>query len=308
MDIIENGVQYFIVDVFTDVKYGGNQLAVFIDQKDVFSRSEMQEIAREFNFSEVAFIKNRIEINEYSVRIFTPEYEVPFAGHPVLGTAYVVAKYLIKSIVKEVVLHLPIGRIKISLELEDNDDYTLVMQQSQPRFGELLSIEEISTGLQLAKKSFNINLPIQQISTGLPYLIIPIKDLETMGSLKFDVDDIVRFLKFKGMHKSNSETGLSTSFFFFSRETYEVSNSFNARMFCLENGKIIEDSATGSANGCFLAFLLKYERREISAVVEQGFQMNRKSYIKLEGDVKDGKFKIMVGGKTVPISQGKWLC
>ena len=114
------------------------------------------------------------------------------------------------------------------------------------------------------------------------------------------------FLKKNQIHKSNSIDRLTTSFFFFTEKTYEEAQGYNTRMFSLENNKIVEDAATGSANGCLLAYLLKYTSQEIQAKVEQGFQMNRKSYIYLDGKLTGDHYKLRVGGRSELVSSGKW--
>ena len=106
---LKESVPFYLVDVFTDVKYGGNQLAVFIDLQDQFDKDHMQAIAKEIGFSEVSFIKEIQEEQYFTVRIFTPEYEVPFAGHPALGTAYVIVKHLMENPSRDIFLKLPIG-------------------------------------------------------------------------------------------------------------------------------------------------------------------------------------------------------
>ena len=109
------------------------------------------------------------------------------------------------------------------------------------------------------------------------------------------------------MHKSNSPTGLSTSLFFFTKETVEPNNQYHARMFCVENEKLVEDAATGSANGCLLTYLLKYQDSPVEAIVEQGFEMGRKSYILLNGNKSNESYQLKVGGQVQSISQGKWM-
>ena len=300
-------IDYYLVDVFTDQKYGGNQLAVLVDFNDQLSPDEMQNIAQEFNFSEVSFIKRRINEGEYQVRIYTPEYEVPFAGHPVLGTSYVIAKHLSPTPVSKLTLQVPVGPIHVSLDLpEIVDDSLFVMEQAQPVFGPTLTAEEVASGLKLDSALIDDRYPIQEISTGLPYLIIPLVNLQAMNSLNIEVQTAISFLKEKGMYKTNSPSGLSTSFFFINPESFESFSDYNARMFCIENEALIEDAATGRANGCFLAWLLKHQKQEVKALVEQGFQMGRKSYVQLEGVVEGDRYLLKVGGKVVPVARGKW--
>ncbi|WP_306349780.1 PhzF family phenazine biosynthesis protein [Flavobacterium sp. '19STA2R22 D10 B1'] len=300
-------IEYYLVDVFTSSKYGGNQLAVFIDYKDNASEKNMLEIARELNFPEITFVKKKHNNEKFDVRIFTPEYEVPFAGHPSLGTAFIISKYLLPKPAKRVTLNLKHSKIIIDLtSVDDIDNSNFIMTQAQPEFITSYTHKEIAEGLGIKLKSLNSLKPIEEISTGLPYIIIPIVNLEEMNGIKLDSHKIIEFLKQIKKHKTNSLTGFTTSLFFVTKETFEKSNDFNTRMFCVENEKLIEDAATGSANGCFLAYLLKNESSNIYALIEQGFQMNRKSYISLDGELKDDKYTLKIGGKVVEVSKGMW--
>ncbi len=300
------GIKFYIVDVFTNTKYGGNQLGVFIDFEDTLSDAEMLAIARELNFSEVAFIKKQFSNSEFGVRIFTPEYEVPFAGHPSLGTAYVISNCLLSSSEEKLVLKLKHGDINILLASPSAPDKSVyTMLQSQPEFGLDFTSQAIAEGLGI---DINIidPLPILQISTGLPYIIIPIKNLESINSLVLQEDKLHEFLMSNGLFKTNNVSGLTTSLLFVTHETHNPNNDYNVRMFCLENGKIVEDPATGSANGCLLAYLLKTQKNATNLTVEQGYQINRNSTLYLNGTLKEGIYQLEVGGQVVPVSEGIW--
>ncbi len=300
-------ISYHLVDVFTSVKYGGNQLAVFVDFEDRASDKDMLTIAKELNFSEVSFIKSRKSDENFEVRIFTPEYEVPFAGHPSLGTAFVISKYLLPHPKEQITLNLKHGTIRIQLSSTTNlDQSQFTMEQAAPEFLATFTHEEIAQGLHLEKEMLDFSRPIEEISTGLPYIIVPIKSLEAMDQIQLHAQTVIDFLTQKKKYKTNSATGLSTSLFFVTEETFEKENHFNSRMFCVENGGLIEDAATGSANGCFLAYLLKHQSSRVSAVVEQGFQMGRKSYLYLEGQLESDRYHIHIGGQVVDVSQGRW--
>ena len=179
------------------------------------------------------------------------------------------------------------------------------MVQAQPEFREIFTHQEIVEELDI--EGIDFSMPIQEISTGLPYILIPLNNLEAIENLKFEYATIQRFLEKRFKYKTNSSTGHSTSLFFFTKETYETGSDFNTRMLLLENGRVSEDAATGSANGCFLAYLLKYQSHKISATIEQGFQMSRKSYIYLHGFFEDNNYKIGVGGRSKLISEGVWF-
>lgn len=300
-------LDYYLVDVFTSQKYGGNQLAVFIDFENKVSTENMLKIARELNFPEIAFIKENDKDEKFKVRIFTPEYEVPFAGHPSLGTAFIISKYVLSKPKDSLILDLKHSNIRIDLtSINDVDNSDFIMEQVEPEFISTYEHKEIAEGLGIKLECLNTQKPIEEISTGLPYIIIPITNLEQISQLKLDSRKVREFLTQKQRYKTNSKTGLTTSLFFITEETFERSNSYNARMFCIENETLIEDSATGSANGCFLAYLLKNESSEISKIVEQGFQKGRKSYIHLKGKLKNDKYSLKIGGKVVDLSKGKW--
>ncbi len=300
-------IKFYIVDVFANQKYGGNQLAVFVDLKNELSDAVMQQMATEINFAETTFIKADKGNQRYDVRIFTPEHEVPFAGHPSLGTSYILSKHLSAKNHSNLVLELKHSDIDILIEQPDNlEESTFYMTQAQPEFRETFNHSEIVEELGIPLSNLDLEMPIQEITTGLPYILIPLSNLSTMEALNFDYATLQKFLFARKKYRTNSVTGHSTSFFFFTKETYEKANHFNTRMMLLENGKRSEDAATGSANGCFLAYLLKYVHPEIKATVEQGFQINRKSYIYLNGSFKDEKYKIQVGGRVKAVSEGFW--
>ncbi len=298
---------YYLVDVFTNTKYGGNQLAVFIDYENLASDNDMLQIARELGFAEITFIKKNHGDQKFDVRIFTPEYEVPFAGHPSLGTAYVISKYLIPSPKEKLTLSLRHADINIALSnTQDIESCLFTMTQASPEFISDFSHKEISEKLDIDLSLINTSLPIQEITTGLPYIIIPIKNIESINKIELEAKRTINFLIEEKKHKSNSSTGLSTSFFFFTEETVDKENDYHTRMLLIENGVYIEDAATGSANGCFLAYLLKNINQTISVTTEQGFQMDRPSYLKLNGNISNGNYTIKVGGQVVSVGSGKW--
>ncbi len=306
--------KFYIVDVFALNKYEGNQLAVFVDTDNRISEAEMQAMATEINFAETTFIKTDKGNGRFGVRIFTPEHEVPFAGHPAIGTSYIIAKFMLREARRELVLELAHGDIGISIlepdsiELEPDsiDGSLFFMRQAQPEFREYFTHEEISTELAIGMADLDTSLPVQEISTGLPYIIVPLRNLNAIGSLHLTYPALRKFLETRQKYRTNSPTGHSTSLFFFTKETHEPGNQYNARMLLLENGRLSEDAATGSANGCLLAYLLKHENSRLQATVEQGFQINRKSYIHLNGTLENGSYALGVGGLTKLVSEGFW--
>ncbi|QCX01572.1 PhzF family phenazine biosynthesis protein [Aggregatimonas sangjinii] len=300
-------IKYFIVDVFAEEKYAGNQLAVFVDLKRTLSAEQMLAMTREINFAESAFIRSCEDEDTFAVRIFTPVYEVPFAGHPCLGSTYVIARHLMATVKGS--LHLRLQKTVIPIRISSPkklDDSRFTMQQAQPIFGATFSATEIASGLGIPLDSLDAKMQIQEVDTGLPYLLIFLKDLKSMRQLHFNEQKVIEFLLNNQMHKSNSITGLSTSIFLVTPETVDANKDYHTRMFALENGKICEDAATGSANGCLLAYLLKYTGKSQSVIVEQGYGMGRKSILYLDGTIHNNEYIINVGGQVVPISEGTW--
>lgn len=300
-------IKFYMVDVFAREKYAGNQLAVFLDLEQKLSMEQMQQMTREINFAESTFIRSIENDGSFGVRIFTTEYEVPFAGHPTLGTAYILAKYLSSKSVNEIVLRLKKGDIPVVLSNANQlEESRFTMQQVQPEFGVTFDARTISNAFDIPIENFDVSMPVQDISTGLPYLIIFLKDLESIGSLKLNAERVEEFLTEEKLFKTTNARGLTTNLFFVTRETVEKQHSYHTRMFVLEDGNIWEDAATGSANGCFLAYLLKYVNSSQSAIVEQGFEMGRKSILYLDGARQQDQYILKVGGQVVPVSEGHW--
>ncbi len=300
-------IKFYMVDVFAREKYAGNQLAVFLDLEQKLSMEQMQQMTREINFAESTFIRSIENDGSFGVRIFTTEYEVPFAGHPTLGTAYILAKHLSSKPVNEIVLRLKKGDIPVVLSNANQlEESRFTMQQVQPEFGVTFDARTISNAFDIPIENFDVSMPVQDISTGLPYLIIFLKDLESIGSLKLNAERVEAFLTEEKLFKTTNARGLTTNLFFVTRETLEKQHSYHTRMFVLEDGNIWEDAATGSANGCFLAYLLKYVNSSQSAIVEQGFEMGRKSILYLDGARQQDQYTLKVGGQVVPVSEGHW--
>ena len=300
-------IQFYIVDVFAQEKYAGNQLAVFVDLEQRLSSNEMLQITREINFAESTFITSIEDDGSFGVRIFTTEYEVPFAGHPTLGTTYILAKHFIKEHREEIVLRLKKGDIPVAIDNPEKlKESRFTMQQVQPEFGGIYNTKTVSDALDIPIEDMDVSMPVHEVNTGLPYLIIFLKDLESIGNLKLNVDQVGQFLKKEKLYKSNNPRGLTTSLFFVTKETTEKENDYHTRMFVLEGNTIWEDAATGSANGCFLAYLLKHENKQQSVIVEQGYEMDRKSILYLDGELNNNQYLLKVGGQVVPVCEGKW--
>ena len=292
---------FYIIDVFAIDRYTGNQLAVFPEAKGLSDRA-MQALAKEINFSETTFItKSDPADNCYGVRIFTPNQELPFAGHPTLGTAYIIREYLMSSAEKEqskaVILDLKAGKIPVSSGTTPQGEAVLWMQQNSPQFGETIAADQIASVLNIDASEIDCNFPIQEVSTGLDFLIIPVKTLKTLKQIQVNLEAYYQLIA-----SLNAK-----SLFVFCPETYSPENDLCARMFSDYLG-VPEDPATGSANGCLAAYLVKYnmlssQKEMLQVRVEQGYEIKRPSLLLL----KASSNQIEVGGQVKTIAQGYFL-
>ncbi len=288
---------FYIVDVFAQEKYTGNQLAVFRNA-ETLSGSEMQKIAREMNYSETTFILSEDNRNyKYDVRIFTPEEEVPFAGHPTLGTAYVILKEIVKKPVQRITLNLKIGQVNVDCDNEQAD--VLWMKQMNPTFGDIFDISEISEVLSLDSSDIDNKYPIQEVSTGLPFIIVPLKTLNTLKKAKVDRDKYFELIK----------DTQAKAILIFCPETYAKENHLSVRVFADYYG-VPEDPATGSGNGCLAGYLVRYRYFGVSKIdlrVEQGYEVGRPSRLFLRAEENRGKIEVSVGGRVVMIARGEFI-
>lgn len=290
---------FWIVDVFAEKKYAGNQLAVFT-QAGNLSTEEMQQIAKEMNFSETTFILSpELQEGGYDVRIFTPARELPFAGHPTLGTAFVLQQGILQQPVEQITLNLKVGPIPVTFSYHNQVPDVLWMRQNSPEFGAILSAEAIAPVLSLNVDDIDPRFPIQEVSTGVPFIIVPLKTLAALQRIKVNGEQLARVV----------EPLQAKEIFVFCPETRDSANQFSARMFAPLLG-IAEDPATGSANGCFAGYLVQHAylgEGLLKAQVEQGYEMGRPSLLRLQAQKQDGAIAVLVGGKVIPIARGEFV-
>ncbi len=287
-------MDFYIVDVFAEEKYQGNQLAVIVPDRPIFDE-EMRQIARETNFSETSFImSDKLENGGYNTRIFTPDGEIPFAGHPTLGTAYVIDYAIEGGNSNKVILNLPVGPIPVDFTGE-----TLTMAQNEPVFGLKVEQTDFAAGaLSLKPEDICADYPVQMVSSGLPSFIIPLNSIDAVQRCAVDHAHFKFFLE--KFHNCNVLV--------FAKEK-EGGPRLRARVFMNDCG-YREDPATGSANGNLAGYLLQYGlfgKNKIEVAVSQGVEMGRPSRLLISAEQTDGKFNIRVGGKVRPVAKGHWL-
>jgi trans-2,3-dihydro-3-hydroxyanthranilate isomerase len=290
-------------DVFSSRPLEGNSLAVFSDGRGL-TDAEMQSIAREMNLSETTFILPRDPATERDrgirVRIFTVQEELPFAGHPTLGTAFALRG---QSGKKEVVLELNVGKVPVHFEDSDGQTPFGEMTQLDPTFVMQHEREAVAKATGLRAQDFDDSLPIETVSTGVPFTVTPLKSLAVIQNLRIDLNRAAEYL---------SRTA-GKFFYFVARETVDRAARLHARML-FYNG---EDPATGSAAGCTAAWMVAHgvAKPDERVLIEQGVEMKRPSRIfvraSLDSKTRDGTTRdnrivnVRVGGNSVEIMRGE---
>ena len=299
--------EFVQLDVFTRTPLTGNPLAVFTDARGL-SDGEMQALAREMNLSETTFILPRERATEAragkQVRIFTVAEELPFAGHPTLGTALYL--YSLRSdrglkTTDEIVLDLKAGRIPVRFAADsDNTGRDRVdgqvfgeMRQRDPEFGTTLSREEVARVIGIALDEISSEWPIQAVSTGLTFTIVPFRNQQTLSGVKFTYAQASEFLKSSG----------ANSFYFLCPEWTEGRLEVRARMFFYGG----EDPATGSAAGCAASWMVQHEvaKSDEQVLIRQGIECRRPSemYVRASRE-RERVTNVRVGGYAVEILRG----
>jgi len=291
-------LRFYIVDVFAETKYSGNQLAVFRDSGRL-TGAQMQRIAQEMHYSETTFITSENEHDGgYDVRIFTPEQELPFAGHPTLGTAYILQSEIIKKPVPQVRLNLKVGQIPVAFSYERGRAGILWMKQKEPSFGGKFDPRPVAEFLGLTTSDLDGRFPAEDVSTGLPFLVVPLKNLKAVKRIQFDRTKYIKF----------AEKTMSKIVLVFSPETYKKENDLNVRVLGPSLG-VPEDPATGSGNGCLAAYLVKHRYfgdDNIDVRVEQGYEINRRSLLLLRAKKNPRGFDVNVGGRVQFVAGGEF--
>lgn len=284
-------MKFYIVDCFAEEKYQGNELLVVLADRPVSDR-EQQQIAREINFSETAFILSGKQDNGgYDVRIWTPNVgEVPFAGHPSLGTAFVIHHYLERGQNKSVNLNLKVGQIPVAIS-----ESGLTMYQNPPVFGEVISKQEIADVFGISPGQISDEYPVQWVSTGLAAVIVALKDRETLSRVRMNREAFEQYIL--------RHPGSYCSHLFFA----DMGNNVLAARCLMED--YLEDPATGSANGDLAGYLLQYgyfNRSDIEYTVIQGEDMGRKSVLHVRAGKTGDAWTIAVGGQCHLVASGEW--
>ena len=299
-------LRFYQADVFTGQPFGGNPVAVFPDAGGL-TDDQLQQVAREMNLSETVFVFPPTDpAAVVKLRIFTPTQEIPFAGHPVIGTFYVLARLGLIAVpepVTRVVQECNIGLFPVELHAEDGQVERVVMTQPKPEFLGLVEETEdlykVASALGLSKHVIaDMKWPIEVVSTGLPVLIVPVRTLTAVRLIRPDASAITDLCRRFGAN------GIMA----FTTVTVEPSATVHTRMFAPSIG-ILEDPATGSASGALGAYLVQNGVVDVAPtteiVVEQGYEIERPSQILVRVESDDDAIQtVKVGGQCVMVVEG----
>ena len=294
--------QYQLVDVFTDRIFGGNPLAVFPNGSDL-PEQHYQQIAAELNLSETTFVlPPKDAANDFHVRIFTPADELPMAGHPTLGTAFVLAREgRIPGNGEErtVIFEEGVGPIPVDVSYRGGAPDFITMSQPLPEFGtEVNGRAACADMLSLAEDDLLPGAPCQTVSCGLPFLFVPLRTLDAVRKLRVKPEQLETVVVEAGARGA----------YVFTPETAEPASTVHGRMFGATLG-IREDPATGSANGPLGAYLVRHNlvdaASRVEVVSEQGFEMGRPSLLHVTIEQDGGEITaVKVAGQCVAMGGG----
>ena len=300
--------RFMQVDVFTERPFGGNPLAVF-HQAEGLTEEEMQQLAMEMNLSETTFVlPSRAPGADFKVRIFTPTSELPFAGHPVVGTHWALARLgrvELREPVTKVCFELGVGVLPADLHVAGGQVERVVMTQDRPRFLDTLEeVGELAAGLGLPPEAITeTGLPVQLVSTGIPQMMVPARSLAEVQRLAADRLDVATLTRV-------CRAARTDCVMVFCLETEDAEATVHTRMFAPSLG-VPEDPATGSANGALGAYLVRHRVVPVTEPTtyitsEQGLELGRPSTLYVEVDSRGEEVTaVRVGGQVVEVAEGE---
>lgn len=288
---------FHIVDVFAAHAYAGNPLAVVLDA-DGMDTATMQLVAAETNYSETTFVGSRPEADGgYCVRLFTPAREIAFAGHPILGTAWVVRHHVAPQERGPVRLNLPVGQVPVSFEAEAAGPETAWFRAPAVSAGPSCAAERMAAALGLAATDIDCRAPVQQFGASTAAMVVPLNSLDALRRARLDLAAYAPLLA----------EGFPPLTYLFCRETHQPGNDLCARFFFEAHG-VREDPATGNGAAFLGAWLLEYgylERTELDLRIEQGYEVRRPSLVRVRARGSGAGREISVGGGVIPVVRGE---
>ncbi|WP_147070543.1 PhzF family phenazine biosynthesis protein [Sulfuriferula plumbiphila] len=291
--------RFYIVDVFAERSYSGNQLAVVVGA-EALSDETMQQLAAETNYSETTFVTPEPEDDGgYRVRIFTPAREIAFAGHPILGTAWVLRHHIASEASGPVRLNLAVGQVPVSFEVSSEGGEVAWFLAPPVSLGMTCDREPIAAALGVSPEDIEASFPVQQISAGTSAMIVPLRSLDALRRSKLDLDAFATL----------GAEGFPPLVYLFCRQTHHPQNNLCARFFFEAHG-VREDPATGNGAAFLGAYLLEHRFFPgplLSVRIEQGYEIRRPSLVMLRARMVDGSREVSVGGYVIPTVRGELM-
>ena len=289
--------RFYLVDVFAERPYSGNQLAVVVGEQFLPDQT-MQLLAAEMNYSETTFVTPLPEEDGgYRVRIFTPAREIAFAGHPILGTAWVLRQLLSPDPFAPLRLNLVVGQICVTFEICAHGREVVWFLAPTISLGQTCSREPMAAALGISPLDIESGSPVQQLSAGTSAMIVPLCSLDALRRSRLDLT------AYAGL----AAKGHPPLVYLFCRETHDRTNDFCARFFFEAHG-VREDPASGNGAAFLGAYLLEHRLLSDSSFslrIEQGYEIGRPSLVMLRARMVDGRREVSVGGYTIPTVRGE---
>lgn len=290
---------FHVVDVFAERPYAGNQLAVVLGA-DGLSDETMQQIAAEVNYSETTFVAPAPELDGgFRVRIFTPAREIAFAGHPILGTAWVIRHHLVTHALSPVRLNIATGQVPVVFEASANGREMAWFIAPQVLLGATCARESMAAALGISAGDIETRAPVQQLSAGTSAMIVPLCSLDALRRSRLNLEAFAPL----------AMEGFPRLVYLFCLETRDPRNDLSARFFFEAHG-VREDPATGNGAAFLGAYLLEHRflpGTDLSIRIEQGYEIQRPSLVLLRARTVGHSREVMVGGHVIPIVQGELL-
>ncbi|MBK5938780.1 PhzF family phenazine biosynthesis protein [Halochromatium roseum] len=289
----------YIVDVFAERPYTGNQLAVVVGD-DNLSAETMQQVAAEMNFSETTFVSPVLaEDGGYPVRIFTPARELAFAGHPILGTAWVLRQCVGQHVAGPWLLNLGVGQVNVAFESSAELGEVAWFRAPPAALGRVCPREPMAAALGLAPADIADSSPIQQISAGISAMIVPLRDLDALQRCRLDL----------AAYAPLAAQGFPPLVYLYCHQTHQQDNDLSARFFFEAHG-VREDPATGNGASFLGAYLLAHDvfgGSHLSLRIEQGHEVYRPSLVLVRARGEGDALDVSVGGRVIPVLRGELL-
>ncbi len=289
--------RFYIVDVFAEQPYSGNQLAVVVGE-DALPDETMQKLAAETNYSETTFVTPAPEADGgFRVRIFTPAREIAFAGHPILGTAWVLRRQVLPDASGPVRLNLALGQVPVTLEVSAEGKEVAWFLAPPVTPGKTCAPERMAVAVGVSPDDIDADFPVQQFSAGTSAMIVPLRSLDALRRSQLDLDAFAAL----------AAEGFPSLVYLFCRQTHHPGNDLCARFFFDAHG-VREDPATGNGAAFLGAYLLEHQffpESEFSIRIEQGYEVRRPSLVMLRARMVDGSREVSVGGYVMPTVRGE---